>query len=253
MTSVPADNQYFYVQPADVDPAGGFLWLRGEEAYHCSRVLRKSAGDACYAVDGTGHEYLIRILDAGRDEIRCAVESESFRERELPFRLTIAAALIKPDHYEWMLEKCTELGAGRFIPVRSERSHAEPGTNRMIRWKKILLSAMKQSRRSVCPVLENPLSFESVIRLDQTGQCLFFHETAVHSLNQHLDEMAGSPAADICMLIGPEGGFTENEFLSARDAGWTALSLGARRLRAETAAVSACSVFSIRQSALSPS
>ncbi len=253
MTSVPADNQYFYVQPADVDSAGGFLWLRGEEAYHCSRALRKSAGDVCYAVDGTGHEFLIRILDVGRDEIRCAIQARSFRERELPFRITIAAALIKPDRYEWMLEKCTELGAGRFIPVKTERSHAEPGINRMTRWKKILLSAMKQSRRSVCPVLADPIAFESVIRLDHTGQRLFFHETAVHSLNQRLDGTAGSTAGDTCLLIGPEGGFTETEFLAARDAGWTALSLGARRLRAETAAVSACSIFSILQSALSPS
>ncbi len=245
-----ADNQYFYVQPADVDTAGRFLFLRDEEAHHCANVLRKGPGDECYAVDGEGHEYVFRIQSVRPKEVTGMFLESSFRSRELPFDLTVAAALFRPDPYEWMLEKCTELGVSRFIPLRTARSLAEPGSGRLERWRKILLSAMKQSRRSVLPVLEPCQVYSSMVRsataFDHT---VLFHESARLSLTGHLHQHPVVPGSGILAVFGPEGGFTRNETELAREAGWPVLSLGSRRLRSETATVAACSVFSIHGSA----
>jgi 16S rRNA (uracil1498-N3)-methyltransferase len=243
------DNQYFYVLPADVDSAGGFLLLRDEEAHHCSNVLRKSAGDECYAVDGAGHEYVIEIQSVQSKEVVCAIKDASFRIRELPFTLTVAAALIKPDHFEWMLEKCVELGVTSFVPLKTSRSHAEPGPNRMNRWRKILLSAMKQSRRSVLPGINPCRTFQSIIGdAPKYDQSLIFHESSVDCLSRHRVQYPVQPESEILIMTGPEGGFTETEITIARDHGCAVLSLGVRRLRSETATVAACSVFSILQS-----
>lgn len=245
------DNQYFYTQPADVDTAGCFLTLRDDEAHHCAHVLRKQPGDECYAVDGNGNEFLIRIHSLQPKAVHCEILTTSVRNRELSFELTVAAALIKPDHYEWMLEKCTELGASRFIPLTTARSHAEPGANRLIRWKKILLSAMKQSRRSVLPDLLDGTSFQSLVGAAcDYDQHMIFHESADESFSDFLRQHPLNDKTKVVTAIGPEGGFTDSEIDIARDSGWSVLSLGTRRLRSETAAVCACSLFSNQRSSL---
>ena len=245
------DNQYFYAQPADVDTAGCFLILRDDEAHHCAHVLRKQPGDECYAADGNGNEFKIRIHSLQPKAIHCEILTTSVRNRELFFELTVAAALIKPDHYEWMLEKCTELGASRFIPLTTARSHAEPGANRLIRWKKILLSAMKQSRRSVLPGLSDVASFQSLVRTSNDyDQCVIFYESADESFSEFLRQHTLNDKTKVMAVIGPEGGFTDSEIAIARNSGWFVLSLGTRRLRSETAAVCACSLFSNHQSSL---
>ncbi len=243
MKTPPADDQYFYAEPADIHPPS--LTLRNDEAYHCVKVLRKSAGDRFYAVDGLGMEYLVEVVQLGKDFVECRIVESLSRPRELPSRITLAQALIKKDHFDLVVEKCTELGAFALIPVETERSLAEPGQNKLARWQKIMLSSMKQSRRSFLPVLGEIASFKELVQ-ESGGYDLkvIFHEKSQLSFAEWAGQTAVRPAETL-ILIGPEGGFTDDEVALAAEQGFISLSMGQRRLRAETAAICAMALFSI--------
>ncbi len=238
------DDQYFYVLPADV--LGGKLWLRGDEARHCTKVLRKTIGDAFFAVDGLGHEYAVSVARVEKAAVECIVEGVKLKPTELPFHITLAQALIKKDHFDLVAEKTTELGVHTLIPMKTARSVPDPGANSWFRWGKILVTAMKQSRRSVLPVLQELTVFEKIItNSDEYDVKIIFHERSDLPFPAYARECLSKSALDkVLLLIGPEGGFTESETALAVEHGFISLSLGARRLRAETAAISALTLFS---------
>lgn len=237
------DDQYFYVQPVDVLP-GNTLILRGEEALHCSKVLRKTAGNLFFAVDGLGNEFLVELKESQKDQVVCQIVESKYRPHELSFDITLAQALIKKDRLDIVVEKSTELGAHSIIPVETERSLVEPGYGKIQRWQKIIVSAMKQSKRSVIPCLGGIVSFKDVVEnSDGYDIKVIFHEKSDRPAAAFVKSLS-LPSKKILLLIGPEGGFTESENRLAVDHDFVSLSLGARRLRAETAAICAVSLFS---------
>jgi 16S rRNA (uracil1498-N3)-methyltransferase len=236
------DDQYFYSVPADIFELQKRLVLRGEEARHCTKVLRKQIGDTFFVVDGVGHEHAVAITRVEKDLVECAIQETTFRPRELPLEITLAQALIKKDHFDWVAEKATELGVCSIIPMQTERSLVDPSANRFVRWQKILITAMKQSRRSVLPGLQDITSFKNIIRHSEPFDLrIICHERS----DQLLDiSSVDQSVRRILVLIGPEGGFTESEAAQAVECGFISVSLGARRLRAETAAIAAMSILS---------
>ncbi len=228
-----SDFDQFYVNPQQV--GGETFALEGEEFVHAARVLRKRTGDWLAAVDGLGHRYQGLILEINKDCLIVAIEKRETEIGEPKLRLTLAQAVLKGGHFDWLVEKGTEIGIAVFQPIITERSIVDP-TGRLDRWRHKALAAMKQCGRSRCPQVLPPVTLPDALKTMQTQVAFVAHECMERVKTANLaDALAGKHR--VVLFIGPEGGLTEEEFLLAIDAGAKPLSLGARRLRSETAGI----------------
>jgi len=237
----------FFVPPATL--TGIDIAISGETARQIVRVLRMQPGDVVCLLDGLGFEYVVALEGLARHEVSGRLVEKRKGEGESVARITLDLSLLnKADKVEWALQKCTELGAAGFEAVVAARSIADaPGPARIERWQRIIQEAAEQSGRSLLPTLTETATLAQII-----------HRGAVagkgHTNRRHTVLMPALGAtcsiaealqgverehADIGILIGPEGGFTEDEVRAAGEAGITPVTLGARTLRAETAAVTA--------------
>jgi 16S rRNA (uracil1498-N3)-methyltransferase len=208
--------------------------LTEDESRHCVKVLRMSSGDILHLTDGRGNLYEARIMDA--DPRRCEVEvTETTREYgRRPYRLTMAVAPTKNiDRFEWFLEKATEIGVDRIIPLETQNS--ERRVVKPERAEKVIVSAAKQSLKAYFPVLEEFTDIKQVITRPFEGGKLIAH-CRERSVRVPVMEVL-PPATDALILVGPEGDFTEEEVALARANGFVEISLGESRLRTETAAL----------------
>ncbi|MCB0832739.1 MAG: 16S rRNA (uracil(1498)-N(3))-methyltransferase [Bacteroidetes bacterium] len=230
------DNQYFYALPSDI--TADSLSLRDEEARHCQKVLRKKKGDRFFVVDGMGHEFLVTVHSIHSGSVLCTIEDKKIRPREPDISLHLGIAVLKRDAMDWVIEKAVELGVTEIHPLITTRSVVDAGGSKAARWQKIALSAMKQSRRSVLPPIHPSVQFHDLLCSDHRSSDLLLmaHEAAA----EPLDIQSPIPSA-IFLLIGPEGGFTDDETELAANHGYTTFSLGTRRLRSETAAIASLS------------
>ncbi len=241
-----AHYESFFVLPEDVQ--GNFLVIRGEEFKHLSKVLRKRVGDVLIAVDGLGNSYEFGIISIGRDFVRGEIQKKWRRRNEPLTDVILGQALIKNPRFDWLLEKATELGVSTFLPMFSEFTMIEPDKNRFKRWNRILTAAIKQSGRSVLPAITEPHSFEEVLQQLKTVPVKILPEmdgkSSIRSVLQAYLKAKRLPPMKVALLIGPEGGFSPTEIQLAKSMGFEMVSLGSRRLRAETAALAAsCQVL----------
>jgi 16S rRNA (uracil1498-N3)-methyltransferase len=174
------------------------------------------------------------VSEIGREAMQLEVVSPILERREAAIEIQIALALIHPDKFELALQKGTEIGVSSFLPLQTARCEvrAERVRGKGERWEKILVEAAKQSGRLVVPALEAPLPFEQAL--------------ASPGVNVMLDPSGTTepPEGDsLRIFIGPEGGWSEEELAAAREMGAQVWSLGPRRLRAETAAIAACTLL----------
>jgi 16S rRNA (uracil1498-N3)-methyltransferase len=218
----------------------GFAELRGGDAKHLTRVLRVERGDVYQISDNRGL-YLAEVDAAHKESVSFRV-TEKLSMPEPKAEITLGAALIKFDHFEWMIEKATELGVARIVPViatRSEKGLDRAADKRIERWRRIALEASQQARRPRLPQIEAAEPFTAAIqRFAQVR--LFADEDGGLPL---LDALPGH-ADSTAILIGPEGGWTDAEREAA--SAWTRVSLGPNVLRAETAAIAALSAIQMR-------
>ncbi len=205
--------------------------LRGDEFHHAVRVRRVRVGETVEIFDETGRTFEAVVETIGEDEATLRILSD-LPSRESSLRLTVGLALIQPDKFELVLQKATELGVSRIVPVISERVEIklERVEKKRERWEKIIGEAVKQCGRSVSPVLSSPLQFGEIITTD--------HPTFILDAGSTRSSLS-IVEREATMLIGPEGGFSERELEAALSAGCHGLRLGPRRLRAETAAIAA--------------
>ncbi len=232
-------SEYFYV-PAEfiIDQ---HIAIEGDEAKHISRVLRKQPGDRIWVVDGAGKAYEVVIRLVAPEMIECEILYEHHHLHEPDIDVTLAVAQLKnPSRMDWIIEKATELGVRTVIPLQTERTIARSAKED--RWNNIALAAMKQSGRCILPKITPSANLESVIAdaagydvklipYERTDHVLFIAEALKHR----------KPPRSALILIGPEGGFTDDEVKMAEKAAFTQVSLGRRRLRTETAAIIALS------------
>lgn len=213
--------------------------LNEEESKHCIRVLRLTVGDEVHLTDGRGNLYTARITDD--NPRRCSVEITDCQSDFEPmnYRLTMAVAPTKNnDRYEWFLEKATEVGVTRYIPVES--AHSERRIFKPERAEKVITSAVKQSLKAYRPQLDPITPFRKLVETPFEGRKLIAHCDAPQSTvgKQYLpDTLRKGDAALI--LIGPEGDFSPEEIRLALDHGFEEITLGEQRLRTETAALTA--------------
>ena len=203
------------------------------ESKHIVRVLRKKEGDVLYITNGEGYLFASKIINA--NDKRCLVEiyNEELIEDQLEYKLHIAIAPTKNNQrLEWFLEKATEIGISEITPIICD--HSERKVVKTDRLEKVIISAMKQSKRYYLPKLNEPITFKSFIKQDFKGDLFIAHceETDKKTLKNKLEEKK-----EITILIGPEGDFSLSEIDLALQNKFIPVSLGNSRLRTETAGV----------------
>ena len=223
-------------------PMVGTFELPEDEAHHARSVLRLSAGDPIGLLDGRGTLAQAEITHVDKRQVLVNITSENRIDRERRARIHLAVAPTKQmERFEWMLEKCTEIGVDRITPLitqRTERAHL-----RHDRLNKVLISAMKQSQRAWLPVLDTPVELRTLLAGALPDQCCFgWCEGECAAITK-----AYRPTGNALMLIGPEGDFTPEEAEELRTVHFQAVSLGEARLRTETAAVVACTWMNFAQ------
>jgi 16S rRNA (uracil1498-N3)-methyltransferase len=220
----------------------GIAELRGEDARHLTRVLRVEPGQR-FEISDNQAAYLAEIAEARGERVVFRVV-EPIASAEMPARITLLAALFKFDRFEWMVEKATELGVERIVPieaVRTEKGLFEASRKRADRWRRIAREASQQSRRTRMPEIEQSERFDRTIDRPASFRC-FLDEEKAPPILAALPQIRAARVS-IAVLLGPEGGWTGAERESARMAGWIPVSLGPRILRAETAAAAALAIL----------
>jgi len=212
--------------------------MEGDSAYHLGRVLRAQAGQLYELSDGSS-AWLARIEAVSRDCIEFALV-ERIPSYTPALDATLLLSIVKFDAFEWALEKASELGVNRIIPLaaaRSEKALLAASAKRAERWRKILLESSQQCRRLRVPILDPSCKPEAAFVSQKSGVRIMLSELPEASPLKAI--LGREPAATAALAIGPEGGWTEPEFAAARGAGFRDASLGKLILRTETAVVAA--------------
>ncbi|MFS0839663.1 RsmE family RNA methyltransferase [Paenibacillus sp. 1P03SA] len=251
-------------------PAGDFgvdsVVITGDDAHHLARVMRAEEGDRCICSDGASREAIVEITAVDKNRVEAKIIETLEMSAEPAVEVWIAQSLPKGDKMETVIQKGTEIGAARFLPFVSERTvvqyDAKKEAKRTERWNKIAKEAAEQAHRNRIPVIESVLSWKALLKLvseaaDGAWICYekedgFGIGTAIRryfgSRDGRADETGASrkaaegagadgKPARLLLLVGPEGGFTEQEVREAEAAGCVSVSLGRRILRTETAAM----------------
>lgn len=229
----------FYVQ----EVRGEEAFLRGEAAQHLRKVLRADRGQRYEVSDFTGI-WLAEIVDFGKDTVQFHLLSPVDAVPP-PAVLHLFPALIKFDHFEWILEKATELGVERITPIyalRTDKGLEQAALKRMERWRKILYESGQQARRLQLPQLDSPLKLDQALAHGLDHRYWLEEEPGAEPMLKALPTQRNH-SDTVGLLCGPEGGWDDRERAAAAQAGWTSVSLGRQILRAETAALAATSVI----------
>ena len=217
---------------------GDRAWLLGPNANHLFRVLRVKVGQE-FDVAANGVLRVAKVVFASHEQVEFELGAE-VESAVLP-QITVYLSIFKFDRLEWALEKLTELGVGRVVPMvaqRTEEHLAKAAAKRVERWRKIAREASQQARRVASPEIAEPTAFKKAIA-DVEGSRIVLSETEEHlSLKSAL---SGCPPP-VALAFGPEGGWSEAELVLFDAAGWKPASLGHTILRAETAAIAAVAV-----------
>ena len=226
--------RFFCPTPIDA----GRATLRDHEAHHLARVLRLKPGDEVTLFDGSGAECRATVEKIGRSTVKLKILAREEIDRELDFELTLAVALPKGDRQRWLVEKAVELGVWRLVPLVTERGVAQPLEQALARLRRTVIEASKQCGRNRLMEIAAPLAWPDYVKsADPQALRLLAHpaETPAERTNP-ADATRGSSDGGAFLAVGPEGGFTVDELAAAQRAGWTAIDLGPRTLRVETAA-----------------
>jgi 16S rRNA (uracil1498-N3)-methyltransferase len=241
--------QRYFIAPEDMEE--NQVRITGDDAHHLSKVMRAEPGLEIICSNGLNREVLARVAAVDRGLVVAEVVRELPMDREAGVEVWIAQSLPKGDKLETVIQKCTELGADRFIPFVSERTVVQYDEKkegkRLERWRKIAKEAAEQAHRNRVPEIVQPLSWKQLKKLlpEADLAILCYEKESGLSLRPLLADLArtrapgGESRPRVLVLVGPEGGFAERETAEAIEAGCHSVSLGKRILRTETAAMAA--------------
>jgi 16S rRNA (uracil1498-N3)-methyltransferase len=232
-------NRYFSSQPITGERAA----LDGPEAHHLLHVMRAKPGEQITLFDGSGAEFDAQIVACGRANVEVRILGRRTVDRELPFELTVGVSLPKGDRQKWLVEKLTELGVTRLVPLVTGRGVAQPTDSALERLERSVIEAAKQCGRNRLMTVAKPQALGEWVAAESNEL----------KIRRFVADPGGAPLAEFApferratqLAIGPEGGLTEAEISAAVAAGWQTVDLGPRILRVETAAVALAAVVAL--------
>ena len=226
-------QQIFIQQKAEVQ---NFVEPDAQQRHHLQRVVRMKEGEILRVIDGQGQVFSGQLNTDGRILILEQIQED----RELPVSLTLVAGLIKGERWDWLLQKCTELGVSRIVPFQSSRTvvklEQDKVEKKLERWQKIVQEASQQCKRTQRPQVCSPIELADAGAWRSEQNFVAYEDEALHGglLSAQLEK-----GRSVTLVIGPEGGFSPAEIERLQAQGYRCCSLGKRILRAETAAVAA--------------
>lgn len=220
--------------------AGELVDLEEGPSRHLGRVLRMQPGRELVLFNGRGGEFSARIHSLNKKTVTAEVGTYEPENRESPLNLELAIGLSRGERMDWVLQKATELGVSRISPLFTERTEVKLSGERLEKklehWRQVLISACEQCQRNRLPILNPPGTLDNWLAQNDCHLSLVLH----HRDSQSLPESQAPES--LALLVGPEGGLSEEEIDRARSAGCRPLTLGPRVLRTETAPVAAISL-----------
>ena len=243
----------FYAPPEALSRDKKSIALSDAETRHARDVLRLQHGEEVYVFDGEGQEYRCVIAQLSRETVKLdMLEQVEPAHPESRLDLTLCVALLKGEKFDLVMQKATELGATRLIPVLTNRADVrirsdDDAKRKLMRWQRIALEATKQCGRARLMKIDAPVAFEELIeRAEQKNELrLMFAERGGSSFSNMMGDL-DAVSTKASALIGPEGGWTDVEIDRANKNGWRIVTLGGRTLRAETAAIVAIALLQHR-------
>lgn len=228
----------FFVTPLQVD--GDYILIEGTDVKHIRDVLRLDISDTITVCAGTSKEYKAELITIEKDIIKAKIIYELQCDTEPKVNVTLYQGIPKGDKMELIIQKAVELGVTRIVPIIMERSVVKFDSDKdkfkkTERWNRISMEAAKQCNRGIIPEVMEPITFNNVIKnFDLNNLLLMPYENEQNTtLKSVLTEQKGTKA--ISLLIGPEGGIAQAEYISAVEIGFKSVTLGRRILRTETA------------------
>jgi 16S rRNA (uracil1498-N3)-methyltransferase len=225
--------------------AGSEVSLPADASHHLAVVLRVKAGQPVILFNNTGIEAQATIVRADKKKVELLIISVESLERESPLNIHLAIGISRGERMDFVLQKSTELGVMSITPLFCERTEVKLAEDRlqkkMEQWQKIMIGACEQSGRTRLPALHAPATLDQCLLQDTSDRRFVLHHRSDSTLAQR-DEKPAS----VLLLIGPEGGLSDNEISRAKQANCVALTLGPRVLRTETAPLAAISVLQYR-------
>ncbi len=221
------------------EESGGRFVIRGDDYHHLARVRRVKPDEIIHVRNARGELIAARVVRLSHDEIEArSLGPESEPSGADSFSLTLAAAILKGKKFDFVIQKATEAGVDRIIPLVTERTVPDihdKSDSRTQRWNRIAREASKQCMKKRITVVDAPCALEDFLATGRDGITMIAHPGGGISLRE-LRGRSG-PAGAVCVLVGPEGGFAPAEVRMAEKRGWTPVAFGVTTLRAETAAM----------------
>ncbi|MBD1371145.1 16S rRNA (uracil(1498)-N(3))-methyltransferase [Hazenella sp. IB182357] len=235
-------QRYFVAEHAVIENEQK-IFISGDDYHHIKNVMRAQIGDSIICTKGLGNDYYCEIMAINQDDIETQIIEKTPSQGEPLTKVTIAQSLPKGDKLEWILQKCTELGATTFIPFTSKRTIVKIDERKQAkkhdRWMRIVKEAAEQAHRGLIPTVTTPYTWDQLLsEMDQYDEVWICYEKGGESLVTSVKNVSGN---HILLIVGPEGGFVVEEIEAAREAGAIPISLGTRILRTETASIMALS------------
>jgi 16S rRNA (uracil1498-N3)-methyltransferase len=232
-----------------LDAGDDTVALPKDEAEHLRRVLRLGVGDTVSVFDGRGQEFLARVIAAAPRDTRVQLVSRVEPPPEPTVPLTLAQSVLKGDKMDDVVRDAVMLGVSAIQPLITKRTESTVAAllrgARVERWRRVALASAKQSRRAVVPDIRTPLTFENYLDEPSPALRLMLVEPGAQADVESLSVLKRDPVpADAAVWIGPEGGWDEREWITARDRGVRLISLGQRTLRADAVPVAVISILS---------
>jgi 16S rRNA (uracil1498-N3)-methyltransferase len=220
-----------------------YMLITGSEAHHISKVMRHKPDDIIYVTDGLDNEYQTVIKSIEKNSVKAEIFNRTRKARETTAKITLAQSVIKGNHMDDIIEKATELGVSEIQPIITARTIASLSDKKAQRYQKLMLSAMKTSTRTHLPCLSKLTDYQKLLEtVDNYELALLAYEE--EATNNRLKNILQHDYINkVLLIIGPEGGFNKEEVQKAKTRGVKCFSLGPRRLRAETAAITALSLL----------
>jgi 16S rRNA (uracil1498-N3)-methyltransferase len=235
------DFRRFFVDPAAIN--GSEATITGDLSRRITKVLRYRQGDTIVLADGGEREYVVRLESISAASVTGIVTDDRPAPAEASVQVIVYQSLIRANRFDFVLEKGTEVGVARFVPIIAARTQVNEGASqaRGERWRRLVIEAAEQCGRARLPSVGETLPFEQAIRSAPGLRIVPWEDEREQRLGDCLRTLPAPPAT-VSLFIGPEGGWEPSEVSLARESGAALVTLGRRVMRAETAAVLAAGI-----------